>query len=79
MPEIYCPDFLKGDPEKAKDSKSWKLTNQYREKFGHLFSTEDKIMSKDEMNKAMEECIERGIEMDEYLGLGGNKGPDDEI
>ena len=79
MSDVYVPEFLKTDVAKEEESDLAKLRTQYYEKFGHLFSTEDKIMTKAEITEAMKECIKSGLEMDDFLGLGEDVSPEDEI
>ncbi len=79
MSDVYVPEFLKTDVAKGEESDLEKLTTQYYEKFGHLFSTEDKIMTNAEITEAIKECIKSGIEMNDYLGLGEDVSPEDDI
>jgi hypothetical protein len=48
-----------------------KALEAYGRRFGFAnLSTEDKYLTEDEWVEVLNACVEKGIEIDEYLGLG---------
>lgn len=77
---MTIPDFLTKEIKLSEERKKYiAALEAYWERFGYdSFSTEDKIMSENKWSKVLMACVEQGIEVDEYLGLGELE-PGDEI
>ena len=76
MSNVYMPKFLSKSSE-PDNVEIYELTEKYIDKFGHAYAIEGIIVSDEELEDALRECLRTGKELDEYLGLGDINEDDD--
>ena len=68
MSKMKLPKFMTTDSKPRAYSMALEA---YGKKFGYAnFSTEDKYLTDEEWVEVLKACVEQGVEVDEYLGLG---------
>ena len=68
---MKLPNFLKPDYKPSEESIAYaKAFERYHEKFGtENLNTEDRYYSTEQWTKIFNECVDRGIEVDELLSI----------